>query len=66
MQSMTATDVPVAIKDENVEVRMTEVGEMTISFIRRAAGTDLGPALVGLEGDLAGAQEKGRARHAEC
>jgi hypothetical protein len=52
MQSMTATDVPVAIKDENVEVRMTEVGEMTISFIRLAAGTDLGPALVGLEGDL--------------
>jgi hypothetical protein len=52
MQSMTANDVPVAIKDDNVEVRMAEVGEMTISFIRLAAGTDLGPALVGLEGDM--------------
>lgn len=52
MQSFTSTDLPVAIKDDNVEVRMTEVGEMTVSFIRLAAGTDLGPALVGLEGDL--------------
>lgn len=52
MQSMTAKDVPVEIKDENVDVRMTEVGEMTVSFIRLGAGTDLGPALVGLEGDL--------------
>jgi hypothetical protein len=52
MQSMTANDVPVAIKDENVEVRMAEVGDMTVSFIRLAAGTDLGPALVGLDDDL--------------
>ena len=52
MQSMTANDVPVAMKDENVEVRMAEVGDMTVSFIRLAAGTDLGPALVGLDGDL--------------
>lgn len=52
MQSMNSEDVPVAIKDENVEVRMMEVGEMTVSFIRLAAGTDLGPALVGLDSDL--------------
>ena len=52
MQSMKAADVPVAIKDDNVEVRMSEVGEMTVSYIRLAAGTDLGPALVGLPGDL--------------
>lgn len=51
MQTLTAENVPVAIKDDNVEVRMTEVGEMTVSFIRLAEGTDLGPALVGLEGD---------------
>ena len=30
---------------------MTQVGEMTVSFIRLGAGTDLGPALVGLDGD---------------
>jgi len=52
MQSITADDVPVVIKNEAAEVRMTEVGEMTVSFIRLAEGTDLGPALVGLEGDL--------------
>ncbi len=52
MQSMTVNNVPVAIKDDNVEVRMTEVAEMTVSFIRLAAGADLGPALVGLDNDL--------------
>ena len=51
MQTLTTDTVPVVIKDDNVEVRLTEVGEMTVSFIRLAAGTDLGPALVGLEGD---------------
>ena len=51
MRSMTAADVPVKITNDNVELRMTEVGDMTVSFIRLAKGTDLGPALVGLEGD---------------
>ena len=51
MQALEAIDVPVAIKDDNVEVRLTEVGDMTVSFIRLAAGTDLAPALVGLPGD---------------
>jgi hypothetical protein len=45
-------DVPVAIKDENVELRMTEVGDMTVSLIRLKKGTDLSPALVGLPDDL--------------
>jgi hypothetical protein len=51
VQTLTTSNVPIAIKDDNVEVRMTEVGEMTASMIRLAKGTDLGPALVGLEGD---------------
>ena len=51
MQSLKANDVPVAIKDDNVEVRIAEVGEMTVGFFRFAAGTDLGPALAGLPGD---------------
>jgi hypothetical protein len=51
MQALTPTDIPVAIQNENVELRMTEVGDMTVSFIRLKAGTDLGPALVGLPGD---------------
>lgn len=51
MQSITAGEVPVAIENENVEVRLAEVGEMTVAFIRLAKGTDLGPALAGLEDD---------------
>jgi hypothetical protein len=52
MQALSAETVPVAIDGEGVEVRMREVGEMTVSFISLDAGTDLGPALVGLDGDL--------------
>ena len=51
MQNLTPDNVPIVIKDENVELRMAEVGEMTVSFIRLTEGTDLGPALVGLDGD---------------
>ena len=53
MQTLIPNDVPITIKDgDNVEVRTTEVGELTASFIRLSKGVDLGPALVGLEGDL--------------
>lgn len=52
MQTIDATDLPVIIHDDNVELRMGEVGAMTVSFITLTAGTDLAPALVGLEGDL--------------
>jgi len=51
VQNLTPDNVPIVIKDENVELRMAEVGEMTVSFIRLTEGTDLGPALVGLDGD---------------
>jgi hypothetical protein len=52
MRSMRAADVPIALKDDNVEVRLSEVGEMTVGYFRFAQGTDLGPALVGLPGDM--------------
>ena len=52
MRALTAEQVPVKIKDDHVEVRLTEVGPMTVSFIRLAKGTDLGPALKGLPGDV--------------
>ena len=52
MRALIEEDTPVRIKNENVELRMTEIGgDMTVSFIRLAAGTDLGPALVGLQAD---------------
>jgi hypothetical protein len=52
MQTIDATDLPAIIHDDNVELRMGEVGAMTVSFISLKAGTDLGPALVGLADDL--------------
>lgn len=51
MQTLNRSNVPVVIAAEGVEVRLSEVGELTVSFIRLAEGTDLGPALVGLPGD---------------
>jgi hypothetical protein len=52
MISIELDKLPATIADENVEVRTSEVGEMTVGFIRLKAGTDLSPALVGLPGDL--------------
>jgi hypothetical protein len=52
MEVLNREDVPVAIQDDNVELRMSEVGDMTVSFIQLKAGADLSPALVGLPDDL--------------
>ena len=52
MRSIRAADVPIALQDDNVEVRLSEVGEMTVGYFRFAKGTDLGPVLVGLPGDM--------------
>ena len=52
MGAIKRDDVPVAIKDDNVEVRLSEVGDMTVSFIRFRQEADLGPALAGLPDDL--------------
>lgn len=52
MATLDPNDVPVELQNENVELRMAEVGELTVSFIRLRKGTDLAPALAGLPGDL--------------
>lgn len=52
MEALNREEVPVAIQDDNVELRMSEVGEMTVSFIQLKEGADLSPALVGLPDDL--------------
>jgi hypothetical protein len=52
VEALNREDVPVAIQDDNVELRMSEVGDMTVSFIQLKEGADLGPALVGLPDDL--------------
>ncbi|MFF8829600.1 hypothetical protein [Streptomyces sp. NPDC015131] len=53
MTATTREDTPVAIEGGGVELRMTELGgDMTAAFVRLPRGTDLGPALKGLPGDL--------------
>lgn len=52
MGALHRHDVPVEIQNDDVELRMREVGDMTISFIRLKKGTNLAPALVGLPDDL--------------
>ena len=51
MQSYTASNLPITLSDDNVEVRTADAGEMTVGFFRLKQGTDLGPALVGLPDD---------------
>jgi hypothetical protein len=45
-------EVPVAIKNDNVELRTAPWGNSPVGFVEIQKGTDLGPALVGLPGDL--------------
>jgi hypothetical protein len=52
MKRMTRDDIPVVIGGDGVDFRSQEAGDMSIAWVRLAAGTDLRPALVGLEGDL--------------
>ncbi|MFF8290654.1 hypothetical protein ACF068_15695 [Streptomyces sp. NPDC016309] len=53
MTGATREDTPVAIEGGGVELRTREVGgDMTVAFVRFPSGTDMGPALKGLPGDL--------------
>ncbi len=54
MKAATKQDLPVALADDTgVEVRAGEIGGgMTAAFFNLPAGTDLRPALAGLEDDL--------------
>lgn len=51
MAAIRRSDVPTTIENDEVELRMSELGEMTASFIRLRKGADLGPALAGLPDD---------------
>ena len=52
MTAITREDVAPTIENEDVVLRTTAAGPMTAAFIRLREGTDLGPALAGLEGDM--------------
>jgi hypothetical protein len=43
MGSIKPEDLPVVMQDESVEVRMAEVGEMTVLWSRLRKGADFGP-----------------------
>jgi hypothetical protein len=52
MPVVNRTDVPIAVKNDNVELRTAPVGDLTVGFVDIKKGTDLAPALVGLPDDL--------------
>jgi hypothetical protein len=52
MERLTRDDIPAVIQGDGVDFRSQEVGEMSIAWVQLAAGSDLRPALVGLEADL--------------
>jgi hypothetical protein len=52
MQSFPRSDVPVAIADGPLEVRVKDVEGLMIGFVRLPAGADLRPATKGLPDDL--------------
>ena len=63
MRAFDRDQVPVVIEGGGVEVRLTEIGGgMSAAFIRLPRGTDLGPALVGLDGDACQAPHWGYLR----
>ncbi|HXH83039.1 MAG TPA: hypothetical protein VNN07_08940 [Candidatus Tectomicrobia bacterium] len=52
MVKLRREDVPVAIEDNGVELRMRPEGGMTVAFVRLPRGANLQPALRGLPDDL--------------
>ena len=67
MRSIPRQDVPVAIADGDVEVRVLDQDGMMVGFVRLPAGADLRPATKGLPDDLCpcphwGYMLKGRVR----
>ena len=52
MQTITRTDLPVAIEGNGVDFRTRRFGDMNVAWVRLPAGADLRPALAGLPGDL--------------
>jgi len=67
MRAIPRQDVPVAIADGDVEVRVLDQEGLMVGFVRLPAGADLRPATVGLPDDLCpcphwGYMLKGRVR----
>jgi hypothetical protein len=52
MQSFERSSMAVALQGEGLDVRVEQAGGMSVGMFRLPAGTDLRPALNGLEGNL--------------
>lgn len=52
MEGILRQEASIVLQNENVELRMQEVGDMTVAFVRLAKGTDLSDAVKGLPDDL--------------
>jgi hypothetical protein len=52
MQALKMDDLEVRVKNEGVDFRTKEVGELTMGWVKLAKGVDLSPATVGLPDDL--------------
>jgi hypothetical protein len=52
MDVIRREELPIALEAEGVEVRATEVGELTVGWFHLARDVDLGPALAGLPDDM--------------
>ncbi|MEU6882028.1 hypothetical protein [Streptomyces sp. NPDC046712] len=53
MTATTRENTPVAMEGGGVELRLTEFGgDMSVAFIHLPKGTDMAPALQGLEGGM--------------
>ncbi len=52
MQALSMNDLEVRVKNEGVDFRTKQVGELTMGWVKLAKGVDLSAATVGLPDDL--------------
>jgi hypothetical protein len=52
MKAITLEELPVAIEDGDVQVRLRDEDGLSVGFVRLPAGADLRPATKGLPNDL--------------
>jgi len=67
MKAITLEDLPIAIEDGDVQVRLRDEDGLSVGYVRLPAGADLRPATKGLPDDLCpcphwGYMIKGRVR----
>ena len=52
MKAITLEELPIAIEDGDVQVRLRDEDGLSVGFVRLPAGADLRPATTGLPNDL--------------